>query len=67
MQPLAFAPTSHVFAIDIVIQDAPRRTDKRLTDGVSWQPWATTRIAITVPAAAPLEEKAVVDVTAEET
>lgn len=67
VQALAFAPTSHVFSIDVSITDAPRRVDKRLTDGVSWQPWATTRIAITVPAAAPLEERTVVDVTAEET
>lgn len=63
---LRLVPSSHVFAIDVTTEDAPKRTDVRETDGISWQPWATTRIAITVPAAAPLAEKAVVDVTAEE-
>lgn len=66
VQALAFAPTSHVFSIDVTATDAPRRTDRRLTDGVSWQPWATTRIEVTVPADAPLVERAVVDVTAEQ-
>lgn len=65
--PLAFSPNSHVYGIDLTTTDAPRRTDVRLTDGVSWQPWATARIQMTVPAAPPLDEKAVVDVTAEET
>ncbi len=67
VQPLAFSPTSHVFSIDITTTDAPRRTDKRLTDGVSWQPWATTRIQVAVPASDTQDARTVVDVTAEET
>lgn len=66
VNPLAFSPSSHVFAIDVVAQDVPKRTDVRLTDGVSWQPWATTRTKIAEPEAPPLPEVDITDVTTEQ-
>jgi hypothetical protein len=65
VQALAFSPSSHVFAVDIVTTDAPKRTDVRLTDGVSWQPWETTRIRIGEVAADPLPQIDVTDTTTE--
>lgn len=56
----------HVWSIEATVTYALKRIDVRLTDGVSWQPWATTRIEIPVLADAPLVDKDVVDITAEQ-
>lgn len=60
-------PNLHVWSIEASVAYALNRIDVRLSDGVSWQPWATTRIEEVVLAAAPLEVKDVVDITAEQT
>ena len=60
-------PNIHVWMIEARVSYALERVDVRLTDGVSWQPWATTQIQEVEPAASPLAEKVVVDITADET
>jgi len=57
----------HVWSLEATVYYALQRVDVRLSDGVSWQPWATTQIQEVEPAAAPLDEKVVVDITADET
>ncbi len=61
------SPNVHVWSIEVSVYYALKRIDVRLTNGVSWQPWATTQIQEVEPAAAPLDEKVVVDITADET
>lgn len=56
----------HVWSLEATVYYALQRVDVRLSDGVSWQPWATTQIQEVEPAAAPLDEKVVVDITAEQ-
>lgn len=62
---MAFAPSSHVFAIDVTASYSKRRTDVRLTDGVSWQPWETSQLQVAEPATDTQDGRAVVDVTVE--
>ena len=57
----------HVWSLEATVYYALQRVDVRLSDGVSWQPWATPQIQEVEPATAPLTEKVVVDVTADET
>lgn len=59
-------PNLHVWSIEAFVSYSLNRIDVRLTDGVSWQPWETTRIEIPVLAEAPLADKDVVDITAEQ-
>jgi len=56
----------HVWSLEATVYYALKRVDVRLSDGVSWQPWATTQIQEVEPAAAPLADKGVVDITAEQ-
>lgn len=60
-----FSASSHVVAIDAICHYSLKRQDPRVTDGVSWQPWETTRIEVAEPATDELEARTVVDVTAE--
>lgn len=57
----------HVWSIEATVYYALKRIDVRLSDGVSWQPWATTQIQLAAPEATPLAAKTIVDVTADET
>ena len=61
---LPFAPSAHVFAIDVTVSYVPERTDTRLGDGVSWQPWQTTRIQIAEAATETQAAKVIEDVMA---
>lgn len=63
---MGFAPSSHVFAIDATVHYSLTRTDVRLSDGVSWQPWETTRIEVAVPTEGAQDARTIVDVTTEQ-
>lgn len=65
-QRLVVSPSAHVWMIDCLIHYAMPAIDPRLTDGVSWAPWETTRIEVAAPAADPLEARSIVDVTVEQ-
>lgn len=58
-------PNAHVWSIDCVIHYSLPAVDLRLTDGVSWQPWETTRLQIAAPEEGAQDAKTVVDVTVE--
>lgn len=60
------SPSSHVFSIDCTVDYALVREDVRLTDGVSWQPWLTTRIQTTEPATGTQDPVVLVDTTHEQ-
>lgn len=62
---MAFAPSSHVFAIDAVVHYSLGRVDVRLSDGVSWAPWETTRERFAEPAAGAQDPVTLTDVTIE--
>lgn len=64
-QRITVSPSAHVWLLDCLIHYALPAIDPRLTDGVSWQPWETTRIEVAAPAADPLEARSIVDVTVE--
>lgn len=59
------SPNVHVWSIEVRTYHALNRIDVRLSDGVSWQPWETTRIEVAAPAEGAQDAHTVVDVTAE--
>lgn len=61
------SPNLHVWSIEARLFYALKRVDVRLSDGVSWQPWATTLIEVAAPATETQDAHVVVSVTADET
>lgn len=60
------SPNIHVWSIEATLYYALKRIDVRLSDGVSWQPWATTQIQVAEAATETLDAKVVLDVAAEQ-
>lgn len=63
---LNVAPSAHVFSLDVMVHYSLKREDVRLGDGVSWQPWQTTRIRTAEPATETQDPVVLVDTTHEQ-
>lgn len=64
-QRITRSPNAHIWLVDVAVHYSLPATDVRLTDGVSWQPWETTRIEVAEPATDTQDARTVVDVTVE--
>jgi hypothetical protein len=60
-------PNAHIWLFDCTIHYALPAIDARLSDGVSWQPWETTRIEVAEPAAGDQAARDIVDVSVDHT
>ena len=59
------SPHVTAWQIEATVYYALKRIDVRLTDGVSWQPWQTSRIEVAVPELGAQAARDIVDVTVE--